>query len=192
MMKFLKFIAALVLFVCGFFASVWHFLPWREVGAASMSVAASQLERRGMRISYSEVEDADGGFTVRDLSIGGFVSLSLESVTITPQLGASVMALAPMCSVSFKGGSMTMGQVMDLGSGRFLLTAGMNEIMLENIRTNGDFALNGFMSVIPSTMRIGRAEASLRIPESFESNMETLTNFLPLVREGNGNWFLRR
>lgn len=192
MMKLLKAIAVLVLFIGGFLASLWFFLPWREVGAAAMSVASSQLERRGMRISYSGVDDADGGFTVRDLSVGGFVSLSLESVTITPQMSASIMALAPMCAVSFKGGSMTMGQAMDLGSGRFLLTAGRDEIMLENIRTNGDFALNGFMSMIPSTMKIGRAEASLRVPESFESNMETLTNFLPLVREGNGNWFLRR
>ena len=41
-------------------------------------------------------------------------------------------------------------------------------------------------------MRIGRAEAELVVPAAFEENMETLRNFLPLVKEGDGRWFLRR
>ena len=81
---------------------------------------------------------------------------------------------------------------MNFGNGGFLLTASTHEVLLERLWTDGDFALRGFLSVDLDKMRLGRSEASLKIPASFEENMKTLQNFLPLVREGNGNWFLRR
>ncbi|MBQ9566288.1 MAG: hypothetical protein IJU98_11945 [Synergistaceae bacterium] len=184
--------AKILLFLTAFGVSLWFFLPWREVGTAALSLGASELEKRGMRLSFSGVSDAEGGFTARDLSLGGFLTLSFQSLTLRPQLLASLMNLAPVCEVEFQGGSVTMGQPMSFGSGGFLLTATPHEVLLERLRADGEFSLMGFVAIDLDKMRIGRAEAALKAPSSFEENMGTLQNFLPLVREGNGNWFLRR
>ena len=71
------------------------------------------------------------------------------------------------------------------------MTAGRNEILLEDLKTNGDFAINGFLTINPATMRIGRTEARLNFPEDFERNIQAVRNFLPIVQEG-GHWYLRR
>ena len=192
MRRWFGFLFRTLLFLAGFGAALWTFMPWREVGAAALALASERVERSGMRLSFSDVEPAEGGFSVNGLSLGGFMTLSCGAVTLRPQLMASLLNLAPVCEVTFRGGVMTMGQPLDFGDGGFLLTASPNEILLERLRANGDFSIQGFLTVDPARMKIGRAEAALRIPSSFEGNMETLRGFLPLVREGNGNWFLRR
>ena len=79
---------------------------------------------------------------------------------------------------------------MNFGDGGFLLTAG-REILLEELRTNGEFSLDGYMTVDTSAMKIGEADAKLSVPEAFSQNMSMIQNFLPLVQEG-GTWYLRR
>ncbi|MBQ9528694.1 MAG: hypothetical protein IJR68_13935 [Fretibacterium sp.] len=186
------FILRTFLLLVGFCAALWIFLPWREVGTAAVSLGSSVLEGKGIRLACSDVEGVEGGFTMNGLSVGGFVNLSFSSVTLRPQLLASLMSLAPVCEVAFQGGTMTMGQKMDLGGGSFLLTASPNEVLLEGLHSDGDFSLDGFLTIDPARMKIGRAETAVRVPSSFEENMNTLKSFLPLVKEGNGSWFLRR
>lgn len=155
-----------------------------------MSVAHSQLESRGMRLNYSDVSAEDGGFTVHNLTLSGMVNISFSSITLKPQILSSVLTFAPVCDIAFRGGSIQLGQVMSFGDGGVLLTAG-REILLENLRTNGDFSVNGYMTIDTSTMRIGKADARLDVPESFAGNMGLLRNFLPVVQEGE-RWYLRR
>jgi hypothetical protein len=181
-----------LLFIAAFGATLWFFMPWREVGTAALSLGAPALEKQGLRLGFSGVSAVDGGFMVSDLSLGGMVSLSFQSVTIRPQLLMSVMNLSLVCDVEFRGWTATMGLPMSFGDGGFLLTASSREVMLERLNTDGDFSVSGFLSFDLGKMKIGRADAALKVPESFEENMGTLQNFLPLVREGNGNWFLRR
>ena len=52
-------------------------------------------------------------------------------------------------------------------------------------------SLDGYMTLDTSSMRIGRAEAKLTVPEAFSQNMNIVKNFLPVVEEG-GTWYLRR
>ena len=158
----------IIFFMVAFGTALWFFMPWREVGKAVLSVGATRLEKQGVRLSFSGVETADGGFTVKDLSLGGILALSCQSVTIRPQFLMSVMNLAPACEVEFNGGSATMGQQMNFGSGGFLLTASPHEVLLERLWTDGDFALRGFLSVDLDKMRLGRSEAALKIPASFD------------------------
>ena len=84
-----------------------------------------------------------------------------------------------------------MGMSISFGDGGVLVTAGRSEMLLENLRTNGDFALNGWLAVNPQAMRITRADARLNVPESFSQNMGMLQNFLPWVKDGD-RWYLRR
>ena len=183
-------IVKILLLLTGFIFSLYYFMPWREAGKFAMSVAHSQLERRGMRLNYSDVSGEEDGFTVHNLTLSGMVNVSFSSITLRPQILASILGLAPVCDISFKGGSIQLGQVMSFGDGGVLLTAG-REVLLENLRTNGDFSLNGYMTIDTGTMKIGRADARLVVPESFENNMGMLRNFLPVVQDG-GRWYLRR
>lgn len=180
----------IILFILGFMSALYIFLPWREAGKFAMSVAQSQLQRRGMRLNYSDVLGEDGGFTVNNLTLSGMADVSLSSVTIRPEMMTSILSLSPVCRIDFKGGNVRLGQRMNFGDGGFLLTAG-REILLEELRTNGEFSLDGYMTVDTSTMKIGEAEAKLNVPEVFSQNMGMMQNFLPLVQEG-GTWYLRR
>ena len=191
-MRLLKRILKTLLLLAGFLAALWAFMPWREVGAFALSLAASRLERQGMRLTQTDVEGIQGGFTLRGVSLSGFTRFSFETLTLRPRLLPSLAALAPVCEVAFTGGSLTMGQPMPFGDGGFIVTASPSEVLIERLRTNGDFRVMGFLTFDPGRMKIGRAEAELVVPATFEENMETLRNFLPLVKEGDGRWFLRR
>lgn len=191
-MRLLKRALRALILLAGFLAALWAFMPWREVGSFAMALAASRMERQGMILTYSGVEDAQGGFSVRDVTLSGFTRFACDSLTLRPGLLASLAALAPVCEVSFTKGSLTMGQPMTFGDGGFVVTASPHEVLFEGLRTDGDFRIRGFMTIDPGRMKIGRAEAELLVPEAFEENMETLRNFLPLEKEGGGRWFLRR
>lgn len=184
-------IVKILLLLTGFVYALWVFMPYREMGKLAMSIAHSQLEKRGMRLAYSDVTGENDGFTVNNLALNGAVNLSFSSITIRPRILSSILSLGLVSNISFKGLNIQVGQVMNFGDGGFLLTAGLGGILLEQLRTNGDFALNGYLSLDLAKMRIARAEARLNVPEEFEKNLETMKNFLPLVKEG-GRWYLRR
>lgn len=181
----------ILLLTAGFVFSLWYFMEWREIGRFAMSATHSQLERRGMRLGYSDVSGESDGFTVSNLTLNGMANISFSSITIRPRILASILSLAPVCDISFRGCGIQIGQVMSLGDGGFLLTAGRREILFENLRTNGDFSVNGYLTIDSENMRIGHADARLDMPDSFAGSMGMLQNFLPLVEEG-GRWYLRR
>lgn len=184
-------IIKIFLLISGFICALWFFMPWREAGTFAMSAAYSRLGQRGMRLNYSDVSGESDGFTVHNMTLNGMANIAFTSFTVRPRILSSILSFAPVCDISFNGGSLQLGQVMNFGNGGFLLTAGRNDVLIENLRTNGDFSLNGYITFNLGNMRINRADARLDVPESFASNMDMLRNFLPLEQEG-GRWYLRR
>ena len=181
----------ILFFIIAFFFSFYYFLEWDALGKFIMSMAHPRLERIGIRMNYSDVTGEEGGFTVHNLTLSGMANISLSSVTIKPQIASSILSLAPVCEINFSDANVRLGLNLNFGDGGFLMTAGSNEILLENLRTNGEFALNGYLTVNLATMKLGRTEASLNVPENFAPNMNMIKNFLPLVQDG-GTWYLRR
>ena len=102
MKRTLTTLAKIILFTLGFLSAIYIFLPWREAGKFAMSVAQSQLQRRGMRLNYSDVLGEDGGFTVNNLTLSGMADISLSSITIKPQMMTSILLLSPVCRIDFK------------------------------------------------------------------------------------------
>ena len=184
-------IVKILLLLTGFLYALWVFMPYREAGKLAMSIAHSQLEKRGMRLAYSDVTGEEDGFTVNNLALNGAVNLSFSSITIRPHILSSILSLGLVSNISFRGLNIQVGQVMNFGDGGVLLTAGLNGILLEQLRTNGDFALNGYLTIDIAAMKIGKAEARLNVPEEFEKNLEMIKNFLPLEKDGE-RWYLRR
>lgn len=184
-------IIKILLLLAGFVYALWVFLPYREVGNFVMSLAHSQLNSRGMRVNWSDVSGESDGFTVSNLTLNGVVNLSFSSITIRPRILASILSLGAVADINFKAANMRLGQNFNFGDGRFLLTAGRREILLEQLRTNGDFAINGYLTIDPARARIGRADAQLNFPKEFADNLNLVKNFLPLVQEGE-RWYLRR
>ena len=179
-----------IIFLAGFLAAMYIFFPWREAGKFAMTVAHNQLQKNGMRLTYSDVSGEADGFTVNNLTLSGMADISLSSVTVRPEFVASILSLSPVVGITFKDCGVRLGQTMNFGDGGFMLTAG-REILLEDLRSNGEFSLDGYISVDPSAMKIANAEARLDVPETFSQNMGMLRNFLPLLQEGD-KWYLRR
>ncbi len=181
-----------LLFIIGFCAALWYFLPYREVGRVLMSVAHSQLAQRGMNLAYSDITDEPDGFTINNLALEVPVNVSFSSLTIRPRLLSSLLSLAGVCNIDFRSCNITFGQRLNIGDGHFLMTATPSEILLEDLRTNGDFRVNGYLTINTSTMKIGQAEARVNVPEDFAVGLNLLKNFLPLEQDNNGQWYLRR
>ena len=191
MKRFMTRFASVIIFILGIILALGIFFPWGEAGKFALNLGYSQLGRMGMSLSYSDVVGEDDGFTVNNVRISGMTDISLSSLTIRPRFWASILSLGLVCDVEFKGCNIRLGQNMNVGDGGFLLTVKAPQILLEELRTNGEFSLNGYITLDSSTMKISHAEARLTVPESFSQNMSVLRNFLPLVQEG-GRWYLRR
>ena len=191
MKRFMTRFASVIIFILGIVLALCIFFPWGEAGKFALNMGYSQLGRMGMSLSYSDVAGEDDGFTVNNVRISGMTDISLSSLTIRPRFWASILSLGLVCDVEFKGCNIRLGQNMNVGDGGFLLTVKAPQILLEELRTNGEFSLNGYITLDSSTMKISHAEARLTVPESFSQNMSVLRNFLPLVQEG-GRWYLRR
>ena len=187
MTKLLK----VLIFLVSLIAGIIIFFPTEEAGRLLMSVAANQLNARGIRLEYTDVKGITGGIAVNNLKVAGGVNVNFREAEFVPQWLGSVLGLAPMCQVNFKGCSVQLGTTLSLGDGRVTVRASPGEIELEDMRTNGDLALNGSLSVNPSTQKIVHANARVNVPDSLAPHMNMLRSFLPLVQEG-GRWYLRR
>lgn len=191
MKRSLIFAIKTLLFIIAFVFALWHFMSWEQTGRFIMSFAHSRVSSMGMRMSYSDISGESDGFTVHNLALNGLANVKFSSITLRPRPLMSILSLGAVCDVSFRGGSLQLGQTLNIGDGGVTVTAGRREVMLEGLRTNGEFGINGWLTLNPQTMRIGRAEARLNVPPSFAQNMQMLQNFLPLTRVGD-RWYLRR
>lgn len=180
-----------LIFLIGFTIALYYFADWRSIGKFAVSIAHSRIERTGMRMGYSDISGEEDGFTIGNLTLNGVANVSFGSITIRPRIISGILSMGAVCDINFRNCSIRLGQSMNFGDGRVLLTASGNEILLENLSTNGEFALNGYISIDTSNMKIGRADARIDIPESFADNMGMIQNFIPLVQEGD-KWYLRR
>ena len=180
-----------LIFLMGFTIALYYFADWRSIGKFAVSIAHSRLERTGMRMGYSDVSGEEDGFTIGNLTLNGMANVSFGTLTIRPRLLSSLLSMGAVCDIEFRDCRVRLGQSMNFGDGRVLLTFSGKEILLENLRTNGDFSLRGYISIDTSNMRIGKADARIDIPETFAGNMGMIQNFLPLVQEGD-KWYLRR
>lgn len=191
MKRTLTITARVLIFLIGFIFAVYYFTDWGIIGKFAVSTAHSQLERLGFRMEYSDVTGEKDGFTINNLRLNGAANISFGSITISPRIISCILSMSAVCDINFRNLNIRLGQGMNFGDGGVLLTAGRNEILLENLRTNGEFSLNGYMSINTDNMRIQKSDTRIDIPESFADNMGMLQNFLPLVHEGN-RWYIRR
>lgn len=187
----MKRLAKVIIFLAAFIAVLIVCFPKEEAGSFVMSVAAKQLSPRGIRIEYSDVRGAPGGIIVNNLKLSGGVNVRFREVMLRPEFMGSILGLAPMCYVEFKGCSVQIGTVLTLGDGHVMVRARMDEIELEDMRTNGELGINGSLAVSPSTQKITHAQARVNVPEALEPHMGLLQSLLPLVQD-NGRWYLRR
>ena len=191
MKRTLAITAGILLFLSGFVVSVIIFVPYREAGKLAVTIAEKQLQKRGMRLKYSYVSGSEGGFTLHDAVLSGMAEISVSSVTFKPEIMRSILTVAPVCGIEFEGLSVRMGQTFRFGNGGLLLTLSGGEIVLENLHTDGEFSLNGWITADPVNMKIVHADAEMGMPEEFSRNIGILRNVLPLEQEG-GRWYLRR
>jgi hypothetical protein len=203
-MKTIKILFRGLVFLVGTALAVWFFMPWKQVGESALLFVSSRLPKPSS-LSYSAVRSVPGGFAAENLSISrlaGMADVSCKTLTVVPDIAASLLNLAPTCRVAFTGAAL--GEVavtpvkklpgVGLGDGRAVVAAGRREIFLDGLRSGGELAMNGILLFNPEAMRITRADLDLNVrSEPFErETLPSLKNLLPLRQEGPGNWRLFR
>lgn len=191
MVKIISVALRTLVLLAGFASSLWFFMPWKEVGEFVLASASGRMSPR-WALSYAAVESAGSGFTVKELSVKGLVKCSFGSVTFRPNLIATLLNRAPTGGVVFSDGNVFFGQPVRLGDGQVSVVLDPQEILLEQVHTNGDFAVRGLIGIDPKSARISRAEAAIQVTEALEPNLNSLKSLLPLEQETSGRWVLRR
>jgi len=207
----LKNFLKILLFLAGLLLTAWIFMPWRQVGEAALLSASRRLPASAS-ITYSTVRSARNGFTVNNLEIRnlmgadgmmGRVDMYFNTLTITPNITASILGMAPSSLVSFTGASIGDVAVTPLrtlpgvapGSGRVAVSVNRQGIFLDSLRSDGELSAIGSILLDPSEMRILWADMAMDVrSEAFEENLSIAASIfgLPLNQEGPGRWTLRR
>jgi len=201
----LKNFLKVLLFLAGLLLTVWFFMPWRQIGEAALLSASRRLPVPAS-IAYSTVRSTRNGFTVNNLEIRnleGLVDIYFRTLTITPNVTASLLGMAPSSLVSFTGASIGDIAVTPLrtlpgvapGNGRVAVSVNRQGIFLDGLRSDGELSAAGYLLLDPSEMRILWADMAMDVRnEAFEENLSILASVsgLPLHQEGPGRWTLRR
>lgn len=205
-MKIIKYFLKAFVFIAGFLAAVWFFMPWKQVGEYALLVAAGRMKAPAA-LSYSSVKNVSGGFMVEDLNargLMGIVGVSCKTLTVVPDILASLLNLAPTCRFAFTGNALSEIPVTPfkkisgiyIGDGRVDISVGRQAVLLDGLRSNGDLSLNGAMALTPAAAQIiGWADVLMGVKsEAFEKELPILQQALgmPLQQEGPGRWALRR
>lgn len=203
-MKTVKILLRCLVFVVSAAAAVWIFMPWKQVGESALLSVSRRLPSPSS-LFYSAVRSVPGGFAVENLGISrlsGIADVSCRTLTVVPDIVASLLNLAPTCNVAFTGASLPEIAVtpvkklpgISFGDGRVTLAVSGQEIFLDSLRSNGELGMNGILLFDLSRMRIIRADLALSVrSEPFENEvLPFLKNLLPLQQEGPGNWKLFR
>ena len=205
-MKAISIFLKTLLFLVGVLMAVWIFLPWKQVGEYALAAAGRRLETPAS-ITWAAVSNVPGGFVIEDLKaqrLMGMGDVSFRTVTVVPDLMASLLRMSPTCQISFTGN--TVGEIavtplkkipgVALGNGSFIVSFSDQGILLDDVRSDGEIAMRGSLLLSPSSERlIGWAEVALDIKsEPFEKELPSLQMSLglPLQQDAPGRWFLRR
>lgn len=181
-------LARAVVFTIALIIGIIVYFPKEEAARSALSFAAEHL--RGTRIEWTDIAAADG-ILVQNLRVNGSINVQFSSAEFIVMIIDSIKSLAPTVHVNFKGCSVQIGTTWSLGDGRVKVSVGREGITLTDLRTNGDIALNGSMTVNPSTQKITSANVRVSVPAELEQHLNMLSSFLPLVNDG-GRWYLRR
>ncbi|MDR2528277.1 MAG: hypothetical protein LBD04_04565 [Synergistaceae bacterium] len=203
-MKTVKFFLSFVFFVVGVVLAAWFFMPWKQVGESALLFAARWTSSR---IAYASVGGVPGGFSVQGLEVHGLlgmVDISFRTLTVTPDIASSLLNMVPTCRFAFTGGAL--GDIavtprkkipgIFLGSGRVAASFTEEEVLLEDLRSNGDLTLNGtLLFALSDGPFIRQADVMLAVNFApFEKELPSLQMAfgLPLRQEASGRWSLRQ
>ena len=201
----LKNFLKILLFLVGMLLMVWIFMPWRQVGETVLLSASRRLPVP-TTITYTTIGNARNGFVVNNLEVRnlmGMVDMYFSSLTITPDVTASLLGMAPASLVSFTGmviGDIAVTPLRKLpgvapGNGRVAVSVNRQGIFLDSLRSDGELSANGSLLIDTSEMRILWADMAMDVRnEAFEENLSIIASVsgLPLHQESPGRWTLRR
>jgi hypothetical protein len=205
-MKAIKLILKTLLFLLGILVSVWVFMPWKQVGEILLLEAGRQLKTPAS-LTWAAVGNAPGGFVVEDLKarkLMGMVDVSFGTLTIIPELMASLLAMSPTCRISFTDNAVSEIAVTPLkkipgvvlNNGHVTVSLNNREILLDEVRSDGEISMRGSLLLSLSAERLIRwADVTLDVKsEPFEQELPSLQMSLglPLEQDSPGHWFLRR
>jgi hypothetical protein len=195
-----------LLFLVGLLAAAWIFMPWKQVGEYALVAAGRRLETPAS-ITWAAVSNVQGGFVIEDLKaqrLMGMVDVSFSTLTIVPDMIASLLNMSPTCRISFTDNIVSEIAVTPLkkipgvvlNNGRTTVSLNDRGILLDEVYSDGEISMRGSLLLSPSAeCLIQWADVALEVrSEPFEQELPSLQMSLglPLQQEAPGRWLLRR
>ena len=189
---------SIVIFAVLFLVACWFFLSWDQVGRYVLHFSASQMESRGVMLSYEDLEVNRGlnpVFHIKGMEMISFagtveirdIYVSLNAPRSMGSLGIAMDLSIPTLLIEPRVGGM---ERMTTG-GKGSLFFRKDLLQLHDLDFQGDISISGAASYYNESGKIESEGLLLEVPEEMDKNLEVLRGYLPLKKIGSGKWGLK-
>nr|WP_321499736.1 type II secretion system protein GspN [uncultured Dethiosulfovibrio sp.] len=180
--------------IVGLVVGIRVFSPWEDMTELVFLKATSSLPA-GMT-AEAKGFSVDGFIpapTVRGLDINVLMgSVRMTSLKITPMLTNSIKNFAPTVYVDIDRATMDMGGSLASFTGGMVVCLRPKVVSVSDVDIKGDLMAQGNMAFSLATSKISQADMVLKTPEEMSGVLSALSAMLPLKRESDGLWKLKR
>ena len=172
-------------------------MPWGKIGEYAVLSAERMASSKGFNTQHSSVSGSWRGPTIEindfssKMAFGGG---EFKTLSFSPSFMQSVVQISPVISVSFTGGKLFLpgGSDAEIGSGNFEISFKNGILSIKNIKNTGELLLDGNIAIDAGEAKIDNADMLIKPPGKIESSLNSMRVMLPLTRESNGQWKLKR
>ncbi|SMG21364.1 type II secretion system protein GspN [Dethiosulfovibrio salsuginis] len=180
--------------IVGLVVGIRVFFPWEDVTELVFLKATSSLPAG---VTAEAKDFSVDGFipapTVRALDINVLMgSIRITSLKITPMLTNSIKNFAPTVFVDIDRATMDMGGSLASFTGGMVVCLRPKAVSVSDVDIKGDLMAQGNMDFSLTTSKISQADMVLKTPEEMSGALSALSAMLPLKRESDGLWKLKR
>ncbi|EFC90185.1 hypothetical protein Dpep_0153 [Dethiosulfovibrio peptidovorans DSM 11002] len=189
-------LAALLILSFGLIIGLRLFLPWEDLGELAFLEASRELSRSGIFLQASRFDDEGvvPVFVVDRVEMEGFGGgATFETVKVRPMPLRSIILGKPTASIELIGGAVSLpGDRGRRIGGSLEVSYGQGRITIAEIEMAGDIKASGSLSISPNKGRIVEADVTLKTPADLDGALSMASRFMPLSRNGEGDWILKR
>ena len=191
-MKPLKYLGRAILFLVIFFAGLWVFAPWDELGVLAFEEIRAAASKQGYYLTCMAIT-REGLFPPRYV----FSEMDAEGPMVKSTFGEARVGLEPLRTVLYRKAVVRMGftnasvkyipkNSFSLIKGDVLVEADAANVMLKNIMIDGDLKMSGGMKLGLRDMAIVESDAVMTVPPEINMilNMPMMGNFVENVSPG--------
>ncbi len=180
--------------VVGLLVGARAFLPWEEITElAFLSLSSRAPSSVTLRSDEFFVQGLIPSPGVKDFEVKSFMgAVKIGALSVTPVVIGSLTRLAPTVKVEMKRSVATVGGGAISFDGEMLLSLRSGTLSVEDIDITGGLVAKGYLEISLETLKIIKADMMLKGPNELEGVFSAASAMMPLKRESDGVWSLKR